>query len=739
MKKILLVLVLICGYSAYFENRGLAAERLPRYNDLTGASCPYQPAVLILSGGGIKGAYQVGAIWFLVNRLGCTFDHIYGTSTGAVTAAFLSQAGSPAELKRLVDQLVENYKTTGIPDIIDQRFLGKLRVFLPASLWGVDGINTLDPLARWLSAEIDPKKIRNLTVVSVSLQAGRIVVTVDRDGSVSADPGFWPNDIRDFVLGSSSIPFIVEPRRARLWVHGELEELERDTATIISSEIGLADQDCQIRIEKSWLLPCQYLASFRVPISRFDLLPDISFTRWKTLLRLPTLTESEKQKLAEMISRPHTPQKIPGSAWERIGRVGIELSTLHQLVDGGVTDFIQLEDIEQKWVRKDQIHHAIILTTGELQGELQTTAGETEEFKGAIAVGLSALDYLWDSYQIKTISSALGNAYYRPLLFLAEQWMEQASRWRDEIEKKIGKAELSRIESGLANRFPLPEKRLKAALDNVRRSVSPTIHFFAPKSKIFDGPFDADRGAINAALYLGCSMVANYYSEPPKDRQAPISESDKVRIIPVEEGNPLCRPLLAPARHEEKSPLDFFQELNAWVEETQPTFADLHQLAESGDPIAKARWCAMAVLNPVTREFREEGIDYCKELAEKGDPIGLFVYGQVLEAEDEQEEETEAARLFALAAKKGVTHAMVALGYMYRDGRGVKRDQAEAERLFRQAADMGNPAGLTALGEQYFRLGVVIDKKKAMSWFRKAAARGDEEAIHKMLRLLRLP
>jgi TPR repeat protein len=61
-------------------------------------------------------------------------------------------------------------------------------------------------------------------------------------------------------------------------------------------------------------------------------------------------------------------------------------------------------------------------------------------------------------------------------------------------------------------------------------------------------------------------------------------------------------------------------------------------------------------------------------------------------------DETEAARLFRKAADAGNAIAMNSLGGMYRDGRGVAKDETEAVRLFRKAAEAGNAIAMAQLG-----------------------------------------
>ena len=77
-------------------------------------------------------------------------------------------------------------------------------------------------------------------------------------------------------------------------------------------------------------------------------------------------------------------------------------------------------------------------------------------------------------------------------------------------------------------------------------------------------------------------------------------------------------------------------------------------------------------------------------------------------------------------AEKGDADAQNSLGGMYRDGRGVAKDEGEAVKWFRKAADQGFAEGQNNLGVMYAKgEGVVKDDAEALKWFRKAANQGD--------------
>ena len=85
-----------------------------------------------------------------------------------------------------------------------------------------------------------------------------------------------------------------------------------------------------------------------------------------------------------------------------------------------------------------------------------------------------------------------------------------------------------------------------------------------------------------------------------------------------------------------------------------------------------------------------------------------------------------ANRWFRRLAEQGVARAQAALGLMYENGRGVRRNDAEAVRWYRRAAEQGFAAAQSALGVMYAKgRGVPQSDKEAVRWFRRAAEGGD--------------
>jgi len=89
----------------------------------------------------------------------------------------------------------------------------------------------------------------------------------------------------------------------------------------------------------------------------------------------------------------------------------------------------------------------------------------------------------------------------------------------------------------------------------------------------------------------------------------------------------------------------------------------------------------------------------------------------------------EAAKWFALAARKGVLEAQYRYGLALLQGRGVVQDYKAAFDWLKLAAERGYAPAQLSLGELYrFGTGTGMDKARAYLWFNLAAAQGVEAA-----------
>ncbi len=90
-------------------------------------------------------------------------------------------------------------------------------------------------------------------------------------------------------------------------------------------------------------------------------------------------------------------------------------------------------------------------------------------------------------------------------------------------------------------------------------------------------------------------------------------------------------------------------------------------------------------------------------------------------------------------AARGNAEAMLKLGLMYENGRGVTRNPAEAARWYGRAARAGEAAAMIRLGILHGNgAGVVKDRVEAAKWLLLARARGAdaETALEKLSALM---
>ena len=90
----------------------------------------------------------------------------------------------------------------------------------------------------------------------------------------------------------------------------------------------------------------------------------------------------------------------------------------------------------------------------------------------------------------------------------------------------------------------------------------------------------------------------------------------------------------------------------------------------------------------------------------------------------------EAARWFALAAKQGLAEAQYQYGLALLQGRGVVQDYKAAFSWIEKPAQRGYAKAQYSLGELYrYGTGTAIDKARAYLWFNLAASQGVEAAV----------
>lgn len=165
---------------------------------------------LVMPGGGGRGAYQVGVAKALYES-GLKFDMAFGTSIGAINAAFLAQG----ELKRLEDMWC-NLRPWDIFKLPSAQQLG--RMVLGRKL----GMLDTGPLEEILRREADLRRIKQsemkVRVVTTDLCSLETRMVNLEDVSTTGE-------LVDLLMATSAVPIAFPPRQLQghgLWVDGGL-------------------------------------------------------------------------------------------------------------------------------------------------------------------------------------------------------------------------------------------------------------------------------------------------------------------------------------------------------------------------------------------------------------------------------------------------------------------------------------------------------------------------------------
>lgn len=170
---------------------------------------------LVLSGGGAKGAYQVGVLRRLMLEQKRDYDILCGVSVGALNVAGLSMSplGDPEGAYRRIAEVWSSINTS---KVWRRRSWGDvLSAFFAESIY--DAAPLADLVRRTLDRDAVVRSGRKVRVGAVSLDDGEYV-SVD-----ASDPRF-----AEWVLASSSFPVFLQPvtlghpsgNRTKTWTDG---------------------------------------------------------------------------------------------------------------------------------------------------------------------------------------------------------------------------------------------------------------------------------------------------------------------------------------------------------------------------------------------------------------------------------------------------------------------------------------------------------------------------------------
>src|ERR687888_106669 len=156
---------------------------------------------LVLSSGGAKSSWQVGACQHLITEGDFWFDVISGVSAGAINGAALAHAHDRDDLRAHLQRLSSVWHAfRGSHDIYRRRRFGALGLAL--GKW--NGLYDTTPLRELLAREINPPKLAHSPI---RLRVGYVDLRTRRYRTAGNDHPF----LLDAVMASSSLPLIFPP------------------------------------------------------------------------------------------------------------------------------------------------------------------------------------------------------------------------------------------------------------------------------------------------------------------------------------------------------------------------------------------------------------------------------------------------------------------------------------------------------------------------------------------------
>lgn len=209
---------------------------------------PARRTAMILSGGGARGAYEVGVLWYIFDDLSRMrgappkIDILCGTSVGAINACYLAaHLTDPVLGMRRLVHLWSELQITRVLGFGPRQFIGIPRLLLGGGDEGT-GLFDVTPMAELVQREISwralaralrRKQLRALTVSTTEVATGRTVVFMQTAPDVDIPRTAPPRTLfrSDHIgphhaLASAAIPLLFPPVRIddELYLDGGLRQ-----------------------------------------------------------------------------------------------------------------------------------------------------------------------------------------------------------------------------------------------------------------------------------------------------------------------------------------------------------------------------------------------------------------------------------------------------------------------------------------------------------------------------------
>lgn len=196
---------------------------------------------LVLSGGGSKGAYQAGALKYILGELNVVYDIFCGVSVGAINSAFLSmyKTGEEQQSIAILSDLWSQLDNSSI-----------YKRWFPFGRWHALWTNSFfdsSPLGNLLREKLSLDKIRasgkEVSVGTVSLSSGKYTLFDQRS-----------DYFIDAVIASASFPGMLTPVKflGQLWTDGGVKEISpiKKAVEMGADEIDVIITSPQTRVKR---------------------------------------------------------------------------------------------------------------------------------------------------------------------------------------------------------------------------------------------------------------------------------------------------------------------------------------------------------------------------------------------------------------------------------------------------------------------------------------------------------
>jgi NTE family protein len=175
---------------------------------------------LILSGGGVKGAYQLGVLRYLTQVHNLSWDLIAGISVGALNGSYLAQF-APFEQKQGVTNLENIWRNIKGNQAIYKPWLPSIVpniVGYVSSLW-TGGLFSTSPLRKLIKRNFNHKA---LAYSGVKLMVGAVSITTGKCRFARE----YENNLLDWIVASSAFPVAFPPVKidGDVWIDGGMRK-----------------------------------------------------------------------------------------------------------------------------------------------------------------------------------------------------------------------------------------------------------------------------------------------------------------------------------------------------------------------------------------------------------------------------------------------------------------------------------------------------------------------------------